>query len=60
VGVPRDQLQPLTLDNRGRISMRVAHSAITALNRLQSAIADAQPATAGERWDYNDGTASGG
>ena len=39
---------------------RFAASAITALNRLHSAIADAQPATAGERWDYNDGTASGG
>ena len=39
---------------------RSAASAITALNRLHSAIADAQPATAGERWDYNDGTASGG
>ena len=39
---------------------RSAASAIAALNRLHSAIADAQPATAGERWDYNDGTASGG
>jgi hypothetical protein len=39
---------------------RSATSAITAFNRLHSAIADAQPATAGERWDYNDGTASGG
>jgi hypothetical protein len=39
---------------------RSAASTITAFNRLHSAIADAQPATAGERWDYNDGTASGG
>jgi hypothetical protein len=39
---------------------RSAASVITAVNRLHSAIADAQPATAGERWDYNDGTASGG
>ena len=39
---------------------RSAASAITALNRLHSAIADAQRATAGERRDYNDGTASGG
>ena len=39
---------------------RSAASAITALNRLHSAIADAQPAPAGKRWDYNDGTASGG
>ena len=41
---------------------RSAAFAITSLNRLHSAIADAQPATAGERWDYNDGTAgaSGG
>ena len=39
---------------------RSAAAAIIAVNRLHSAIADAQPATAGERWDYNDGTASGG
>ena len=39
---------------------RSAAFAITAVNRLHSAIADSQPATAGERWDYNGGTASGG
>jgi hypothetical protein len=37
-----------------------ASGALAAFHRLHGAVADAQPAPAGERWDYSEGTASGG
>jgi hypothetical protein len=36
-----------------------ASAAMTAFHRLHGAVADAQPAPAGEPWGYSDGTASG-
>jgi hypothetical protein len=35
-------------------------AAVAAVDRFHATVADAQPAPAGERWDYSDGTASGG
>lgn len=37
-----------------------AADAMAAFHRLHGAIADAQPAPAGERWDYDKGTSPGG
>jgi hypothetical protein len=37
-----------------------ATAALAAFHRLHGAVADAQPAPAGEAWDYSDGTAPGG
>jgi hypothetical protein len=37
-----------------------ASSALAAFHRLHGAVADAQPAPAGERWDYDKGTSPGG
>jgi hypothetical protein len=39
---------------------RSASAAMAAFHRLHGAVADAQPAPAGERWDYDNGTAPGG
>jgi hypothetical protein len=36
-----------------------ATAALAAFHRLHGAVADAQPAPAGEAWDYSDGTARG-
>jgi hypothetical protein len=36
-----------------------ATAALAAFHRLHGAVADAQPAPAGEAWDYSDGTAPG-
>ena len=38
---------------------RSATGALTAFHKLHGAVADAQPAPAGERWDYSEGTAQG-
>ena len=38
---------------------RSARAAVAAFDRLNVAVADAQPAPAGERWNYDKGTASG-
>ena len=37
-----------------------ATAALAAFHRLHGAVADAQPAPAGEAWDYSEGTAPGG
>jgi hypothetical protein len=39
---------------------RSASSALSAFHRLHGAVADATPAPAGERWDYDKGTSPGG
>lgn len=39
---------------------RSARSALAAVDRFEVMVADAHPAPAGERWDYDKGTASGG
>jgi hypothetical protein len=39
---------------------RLARAAVAAVDRFHVAVADAQPAPAGERWNYDKGTASGG
>lgn len=36
-----------------------ASGALSVFHRLHAAVADAQPAPAGERWDYREGTAEG-
>lgn len=42
------------------VMARSARAAVAAVDRFHVTVADAQPAPAGERWDYDKGTANGG
>jgi hypothetical protein len=57
-----DDADPLHVERMasllGLIS-RSATGALAAFHRLHSAVADAAPAPAGERWNYSEGTAQG-
>jgi hypothetical protein len=55
-----DQLHVERLASLLGLIAKSATAAMTAFHRLHGAIADAQPAPAGEHWDYSEGTASGG
>ena len=54
-----DLLHVERLANLLGLISKSASVAMAAFHRLHVAVADAQPAPAGERWDYSDGTASG-
>jgi hypothetical protein len=54
---------PVLVERAGYLLGVIARSAATAASKIDSfhvAVADAQPATVGERWDYGGGTVSGG
>jgi len=54
---------PALVERAGHLFGVIARSAAIAaskVDRFHVAVADTQPALTGERWDYNDGTASGG
>jgi hypothetical protein len=54
---------PALVERAGHLLGVIARSAATAaskVDRFHVAVADAKPTPTGERWDYNDGTASGG
>lgn len=55
-----DPLQVERLASLLGLISRSATAAATAFHRLHGAVADAQPTTMGEHWDYSEGTASGG
>jgi hypothetical protein len=53
---------PLHVDRLASLLGLISKSAtatVAAFHRLHGAVADAQPAPAGERWDYDKGTAPG-
>ena len=57
-----DDADPLHAERMASLLGLISKSASDALSvfhRLQAAVADAQPAPAGERWDYREGTAEG-
>jgi hypothetical protein len=54
---------PLHVDRMASLLGLISKSAsvaVAAFHRLHGAVADAQPAPAGERWDYDKGTSPGG
>ena len=57
-----DDADPLHVERMASLLGLISKSASTALaafHRLHGAVADAQPAPAGERWDHRNGTAPG-
>ena len=58
-----DGADPAHVDRLASLLGLISKSAaatMAAFHRLHGVVADASPAPSGERWDYSDGTASGG